>query len=110
SAAETQTAELERLLGGAADRSKGRTPTSLLADHWWVQVMRDGVWLDLDPTLPAAVPGEALVDATARFGPTALSQLAAVEGGCRDLTCGERLHSVLIRAISERWDGQGLSE
>lgn len=84
--------------------------SALLGDHWWVQVMRDGTWVDLDPTLPSAQPGQTLTSATARFGPTSLGQIAAIEGSCRDLACGERIHSVVVRAVSERWDGSELSE
>jgi len=107
---ETQAAELQRLLGGALPAAAAGATTALLTDHWWVQVMRDGAWLDLDPTLADAVPGQVLTQATARFGPTSLAQIAAVEGGCRDLACGERIHSVVVRAFSERWDGSELSE
>jgi hypothetical protein len=111
---ETQSAELLRLLGDALPTGDGdlagTTTAALLTDHWWVQVMRDGAWVDLDPTLVDSQPGQVLTAATARFGPTSLAQIAAVEGGCRDLACGERIHSLVVRAISERWDGAELSE
>lgn len=82
----------------------------LLADHWWVQVNVDGAWLDLDPTLPDAAPGDRLAEAELRFDLTDLRQLAAVDGACRDLSCGDRLHRVTIRAIAETWDGEALTE
>lgn len=107
---EVQTAELLRLLGGAVPTGADTSTAALLTDHWWVQVMKDGAWLDLDPTMVDAQPGQALTAATARFGPTSLGQIAAVDGSCRDLACGERIHSVVVRAISERWDGSELSE
>jgi hypothetical protein len=74
----------------------------LVADHWWV-VLRapDGTLLDLDPTLPDAEPGVRLVDAAAIVAPDAVGQLAALEGGCRDLSCGDRLHTVRVGAIAE---------
>ena len=105
-----QAAALLEVLGGALSASDASGRAALVTDHWWVQVMRDGAWLDLDPTMPDAQPGQVLTAATARFGPTSLAQIAAVEGSCRDLACGERIHSVVIRAISERWDGSELSE
>ncbi len=105
-----QSAALADLLADRLDASSGVDDAALLRDHWWVQIQRDGAWLDLDPTLPDAAAGETLVAATARFGPTSLSQLAAIDGACRDLTCGERLHSVVIRALSEKWDGSAYSE
>src|SRR5690606_3043046 len=105
-ATEAQAAELRRLLGdlGSAGgpAAAALLGDQILADHWWVQVMSEGQWVDLDPTLPTAVPGQTLsanTTATGRFGPTTLGQLAAVEGACRDLTCGDRLHTVLLRAI-----------
>ncbi|HLU83600.1 MAG TPA: hypothetical protein VKZ43_09375 [Trueperaceae bacterium] len=107
---EAQTAELQRLLAGALPEQPATAAAALLTDHWWVQVMRDGAWLDLDPTMADAQPGQVLTAATARFGPTSLGQIAAVEGSCRDLACGERIHSVVVRALSERWDGAELSE
>ncbi len=85
-------------------------PAGLLIDHWWVQVQRGGAWVDLDPTLPGAAVGDTVTPATARFGPTTLAQLAAIEGSCADLSCGERLHSVVVSAQAERWDGSRLSE
>jgi len=30
------------------------------ADHWWVQVQRDGAWVDLDPSFPDSAAGEAV--------------------------------------------------
>ena len=107
---EQQAGTLLGLLGGALADSDESGAAALVTDHWWVQVMRDGAWLDLDPTMPDAQPGQVLTAATARFGPTSLAQIAAVEGSCRDLACGERIHSVVIRAFSEGWDGSELSE
>ncbi len=74
----------------------------LVADHWWV-VLRapDGSGFDLDPTLPDAAPGDRLADAAGLVAPTAVAQLAALEGACHDLSCGDRLHVVRIGAIAE---------
>ncbi len=104
---DAQTAALADLLGPALTAAD---PAGLLTDHWWVQVQRGGAWVDLDPTLPDAAVGESVMPATTRFGPAQLSHLAAVDGGCRDLTCGARLHSIVVSAYAERWDGSELSE
>lgn len=39
-------------------------PTAAYSDHWWAQYQVGGDWVDLDPTLPDAQPGSALVEAT----------------------------------------------
>jgi transglutaminase-like putative cysteine protease len=46
--------------------------------HAWVQVERDGAWVDLDPTLVDAVPGAALTTATATYDEVPDDALAAV--------------------------------
>lgn len=105
--ADSQTAALAQALAPvlvAAD------PAELLIDHWWVQVQKGGAWVDLDPTLPGAAAGDTMTPATARFGPTTLAHLAAIEGSCADLSCGARVHSVVVSAHAERWDGSRLSE
>ena len=60
----------ERL--GAVFRPAGepRTEAAIreaLADHCWVQLRTDGGWLDLDPSLPDALPGSRLAEAQAVF-------------------------------------------
>ncbi|MFO7545927.1 MAG: transglutaminase domain-containing protein [Trueperaceae bacterium] len=121
---ETDRAALERAVALATERQSQALAELLpaveggaaapgaadLADHWWVQVAVDGAWIDLDPTLPDAVPGDTLTAATLRFDLTNLRQLAAVDGACRDLSCGDRLHRVTIRAVAETWDGESLTE
>ena len=80
------------------------------ADHWWVQVQRDGTWVDLDPTLPTSVVGDVVAPAKLRFDLTDVRLLAAVDGSCRDLSCGDRLHRVHVAAVVETWDGESLTE
>jgi hypothetical protein len=46
--------------------------------HAWVQVERDGAWVDLDPTLADATPGTALATATATYDEVPDDALAAV--------------------------------
>ena len=96
--------------GNPATASQPVEVTALLADHWWVQVEVEGAWRDLDPTLPGAEPGQPLVAAEARFDLPEVRFLAAVDGACRDLTCGDRLHHVQLSLVAETWDGEQLAE
>ncbi|MDF1524398.1 MAG: hypothetical protein P1P87_16475, partial [Trueperaceae bacterium] len=77
-------------------------PSVQVADHWWV-VLRapDGALVDLDPTLPDAAPGDRLAEPAGLVAPDAVAQLAALEGSCRDLSCGDRLHVVRVGAVAE---------
>lgn len=104
---DAQAAALAQIIGSALDTSGS---ADLMTDHWWVQVQRDGTWVDLDPTLPDAAVGDTVTPATARFGPAQMSHLSAVDGSCRDLTCGARMHSIVVSGYAERWDGSELSE
>lgn len=83
---------------------------ALLADHWWIQVDQGGAWVDLDPTLPGAVVGTPLAAAELRFDLPEVRFLAAVDGACRDLSCGDRLHRVKLAVVIETWDGEQLAE
>ena len=57
----------DRLAGLAADATG--LSTSDVTDHAWVQVQdADGTWLDLDPTMPDAQPGETLTTASTTAG------------------------------------------
>lgn len=50
--AEQQTTTLIQLSGGHLAQvleSWKKSDTQALADHWWVQVEREGTWIDLDP-------------------------------------------------------------
>ena len=91
-------------VGQAAERS------ALLTDHWWVQVQQDGAFVDLDPTLPDAQAGTVVSAPEARFDLPEVRFLAAVDGACRDLACGDRLHRVRVAVVAESWDGASLSE
>jgi hypothetical protein len=66
--------------------------TSAFADHWWVQVEDSGVWIDLDPSLPDAEPGQALAAAGETLAPDAIGQ--------------DRRHTLTIRVIGEVWRDQ----
>jgi len=40
---------------------------AIAADHVWIQARQDGGWIDLDPSMPNAKPGDALCTATATY-------------------------------------------
>lgn len=106
-------AAVDAFPGGEAVRSgvgRAEDRNRLLSDHWWVQVELDGAWVDLDPTLSDARVGTPLTSAEARFDLPEVRFLAAVEGACPDLACGDRLHRVGVAAVAETWDGEQLSE
>ena len=67
-----------------------------LRDHWWVQVEKNGDWLDLDPTTGDAKPGDSL---------TPLKKTYDIEDLNEDL-----LHLLTIRVIVERWEEGKLKE
>lgn len=86
--------------------SPGLDVASFLADHWWVLLERRGAKpLDLDPSLASAKAGDHLVDSTRSLNLKSLAQLAKVGGAC-----GDRLHSVRVRAVAEVSDGKKLVE
>lgn len=64
-----------------------------LADHWWLQRADGTQWVDLDPTLPAAKPGDHIVAPAETF---TLEDLPA-----------ELWHTLRIAVIAEQWaDGK----
>jgi Transglutaminase-like superfamily len=63
-----------------------------LADHWWVQVQDNGVWQDLDPSLPDAEPGQALGVVGETIDPGALPD--------------DQRHTLTVRVIGEVWHDQ----
>jgi hypothetical protein len=63
-------------------------------DHAWVQVLRGVEWIDLDPTLPTAEPGDVLVAAPAAVGDVA----------------PEARQAVRLQVVAEHRDGETLTE
>ncbi len=90
-------AEQARLIAvalGPRPRESSATPpgwTEALRDHWWVQRSQDSAWIDLDPTLADAKPGEKVTEAAATLAPEDLGE---------DLQ-----HEVQIQVVAERWTG-----
>ncbi len=67
-----------------------------MRDHWWVQVQRDGQWVDLDPTAVDAAPGRSIISTADVMAPADVPQAL--------------YHDIVIRVIVERWRGGHLEE
>ncbi len=80
----------------AAEKAK---QVAALQDHWWVQYQEGGVWVDLDPTLPDAVPNQKIVAASETLLASKLEELP------QDL-----LHTLQIKVVLECALESGLQE
>ncbi len=60
-----------------------------LQDHWWVQLKKEGGWMDLDPTLPDSRPGQTIADIENTYEPDELDD--------------QLFHSIQIRVVAEQW-------
>ena len=78
-------------------------------DHAWVQIMRDGRWIDLDPCFPDAEPGTAYADADQTFTslpdrafPRMMISMSVQKGGTREdiLTIDQGLHEMVNQSVS----------
>jgi len=67
-------------------------------DHWWVQWQNESSWINLDPTLPSAKPGQQLTKAIETIQP---ENYAELEDFC---------HSIRIRTVVEFWKKGKLQE
>jgi hypothetical protein len=90
----TQAAAIAKLV--PASPAAPRDPAADLSDHWWVQVEDGGVWMDLDPTLPDAEPGQTLAAAGDTLVPDDLGD--------------DRRHTLTVRVIGEVWHGDAREE
>lgn len=69
--------------------------TQAMRDHWWVQAQKDGQWVDLDPIVPSAQPGNA------QARPSETLAIGSHEGA-RQL--GSNVcHEVVVRVVIEQW-------
>ncbi len=71
-----------------------REDAAALRDHWWVEVESKGAWTPLDPLLPGAAPGTALLPAAETIERPGGSAPFALPGALR--------HEVEIRVVVER--------
>lgn len=108
----TRSARLgDALLAALAPHPDASTTSDPFSEGWWVRVvLEDGSTQDLDPSLPDALPGERLAADGRVFDPDTLEAFATLDGPCPDLTCGDRLHVVVVRAIAETLRDDGLVE
>jgi hypothetical protein len=89
--------------GAAADKAEVTPVAAALADHWWVQYEDQGRWIDLDPLLPDARPGEVpwKPSATVPLDPRAPGKVPLDAALC---------HEVEVRVVIERCDPGALRE
>ncbi len=81
---------------GGTEAFPGTADTDAMLDHWWVQCMIDDTWVDLDPMLPGAQPGQAIAEADSTLPVEDLPD--------------EMLHTVNVRIVIELWDGNSFEE
>lgn len=94
-----QTEALSTLLETDQGQTLKKEKASIVAnlrDHWWVQVEKNGDWMDLDPTTGDAKPGDSV---------TPLNKTYGIEDLDEDL-----FHHLTIRVVVERWEEGRLKE
>ncbi len=94
-----QTEALSTLLENDPKKKPGEERALILEDlrdHWWIQVEENGDWLDLDPTIMNAKPGDTV---------TSIKNTWDAEDLDEDL-----FHLLTMRIIVERWEEGGLKE
>jgi hypothetical protein len=94
-----QTEALSTLLEIDPGKKPGMETASILEDlrdHWWIQLEENGGWLDLDPTIMNAKPGDTV---------TSVKNTWNAEDLDEDL-----FHHLTIRIIVERWEKGSLKE
>jgi hypothetical protein len=94
-----QTEVLSKLLEIDQRKESGKERASRLEnlkDHWWIQVEENSGWLDLDPTIRNAKPGETLTSIKKTWDAEALDE--------------DLFHLLTIRIIVERWEEGSLKE
>ncbi|MCJ7680170.1 MAG: hypothetical protein MUP70_05555, partial [Candidatus Aminicenantes bacterium] len=80
-----------------------------VSDHTWVQIKKDGRWIDLDPCFPDAKPGTAFADADQTFTslpdralPRMMISMSVEKGGVREdiLTIDQSLHEMVNQPVT----------
>ena len=91
-----QSDALTSLVGGpTADPTDRAKHLAQVADHWWVQCLEGGKWIDRDPAAEVGKSGEPLV---------AASQTLALPDDGALSTTPLPLHEVELRVVTERTD------
>ena len=98
----TQTAAIAAAVGhppASAAAEERADQVRAITDHWWVQWQNGGNWANLDPTLPASLPGQTLTSVQSTIAPKSYTDV------------GENLvHTVEINVVIEVWKQGQLKE
>ena len=90
----SQTAAIKAAIAAPPTAGAG---SPALDEHWWVQVEEDGNWIDLDPTLSTAKPGDTITSPQTTMAPTDVED--------------DRRHTLTVRVMAEVWrNGQRSDE
>ena len=88
--------ELRTIIGDSAADKDDQRLSKTIADHWWVQMEKDGKWIDLDPTAGDAKLGQAVRAPQETYEVGTLPE----EAYC----------TVDVHLVIERWAEDGLKE
>jgi hypothetical protein len=88
--------ELRTIIGDSAADKDDQRLSKTIADHWWVQMEKDGKWIDLDPTASDAKLGQAIRAPQETYEVGTLPE----EAYC----------TVDVHLVIERWAEDGLKE
>ncbi len=97
--ASADAAALRSVLGDSARWFKDGASKDVqqrLADHCWLQVERDGQWLDLDASFAGAKPGQRFAEPAASFAPPDVP--------------ADLVHRIRVSVVAEYADGDARSE
>ena len=88
--------ELRTIIGDSAADKDDQRLSKTIADHWWVQMEKDGKWIDLDPTASDSKLGQAIRAPQETYEVGTLPE----EAYC----------TVDVHLVIERWAEDGLKE
>lgn len=95
-----QTTRLAAIVGPLDNKSTAAAviddAKKMLADHWWVQIQREGSWVDIDPMASRDSAGGSLAQAANTFDPEALA--------------AELEQHVIVRVIAQQLKDNSLTE